>query len=243
MGELAEAGRLIALGREIAREQGDDLMVGWTYLQSSGRGYLLGEAESTHEDAERGLEIAERIGDSFSRSWAWFFLGVAERMRGRWKPAIDALERSEAISRDHRIGVDFQPVRLAFLAESHLGLGDTERAREKAAQGVECARSQGNVLGVLAGSLAQARVLLGSEPPAGHTRIEAALVRALEFARRTGAKSYEPQIHVELAELARRSHDEEGRQKELREAYRLFVEIGASGYVERLAGEPALSPR
>jgi hypothetical protein len=55
--------------------------------------------------------------------------------------------------------------------------------------------------------------------------------------RRIGAKGYEPQIHVELAELARRRGDEEGRVQELREAHQLFTEIGASAYAERVAGE------
>ncbi len=54
-------------------------------------------------------------------------------------------------------------------------------------------------------------------------------------------KGYEPQIHVELAELACRSGDEEGRVRELREAHRLFAEIGASGYAERVAGELAVA--
>ena len=33
--------------------------------------------------AQQALEIAERIGDSFSRSWAWFWLGMAEVMRDK----------------------------------------------------------------------------------------------------------------------------------------------------------------
>ena len=41
-----------------------------------------------------------------------------------------------------------------------------------------------------------------------------------------GAKSFEPFLHVERAELARLAHDEMTRQRELREAHRLFSEIG-----------------
>jgi hypothetical protein len=43
----------------------------------------------------------------------------------------------------------------------------------------------------------------------------------------SGAKSYEPFLHVERAELARLSGDEATRERELREAHRLFTEIGA----------------
>jgi hypothetical protein len=42
----------------------------------------------------------------------------------------------------------------------------------------------------------------------------------------SGAKSYEPFLHVERAELARLAGDGGTRQRELREAHRLFLEIG-----------------
>jgi hypothetical protein len=63
----------------------------------------------------------------------------------------------------------------------------------------------------------------------------------MKLARETGAKAYEPLVHIELAELAHQSGDQEGHERELREAHRLFSEIGASGHAERLAGELAMS--
>jgi hypothetical protein len=42
-------------------------------------------------------------------------------------------------------------------------------------------------------------------------------------------------VRVELAELARLTGDEEGRQRELREAHRLFTEMGAAAHAARLA--------
>jgi hypothetical protein len=47
-------------------------------------------------------------------------------------------------------------------------------------------------------------------------------------------------VHVELAELARQSGDADGHDRELREAHRLFTEIGATGHADRLAAELAL---
>jgi hypothetical protein len=43
----------------------------------------------------------------------------------------------------------------------------------------------------------------------------------------SGAKSYEPFLHVERAELARLAGDEARRRRELREAHRLFTKMGA----------------
>ncbi len=55
--------------------------------------------------------------------------------------------------------------------------------------------------------------------------------------RISGARSSLPLIGVERAELARLVGDEASRERELREAHRLFTEIGATGHAERLARE------
>ena len=84
-----------------------------------------------------------------------------------------------------------------------------------------------------------ARVLLATDGLAAREEIEAALARARELTRSVGMGSIEPMIHVELAELARQGGDEEEHERELREAHRLFTEIGATGHAERLDGELA----
>jgi hypothetical protein len=115
-----------------------------------------------------------------------------------------------------------------------------ERARRLAAEGLEIARSQQHAFNETYASLALARVLLGSAGAIARAEIEAALARALELARETDAKAFEPLVHVELAELAHQTGDQEGRERELREAQRLFTEIGATGHAERLSAELAL---
>jgi tetratricopeptide (TPR) repeat protein len=202
--------------------------------------YFAGEPEAALTNAQQALEIAERIGSSFSRAHTWFFLGVAERMRGEWRRAIEALERSVAIASEGRTAVEGEAWRLAVLGESYLGLGDPERALSLVTEGVEIARGQGHVTRETYANLALARVLLGSAGTAERKQIEAALTRALQLARDTGAKAFEPLVHAELAELARQSAEEEACQRELHEAHRLFTEIGASGHAERLAGELAM---
>jgi class 3 adenylate cyclase/tetratricopeptide (TPR) repeat protein len=240
LGELEAGRRLIEQGRKIAREQGDTEMVAYSHLWSTLLAYFAGEPEAALTNAQQALEIAERNGGSFPRAHAWCWLGLAERMRGEWRPAIEALERSRAIARESRTAIETEAWRLALLGESYLGLGDPGRARALVEEGLAVAREQGNVPYGIHASLALARVLLGSAGPAARAQIEAALTRALELAHETGAKAYEPLVRVELAELARQSGDQEGRERELREAHRLFTEIGASGHVERLSAELAM---
>jgi hypothetical protein len=53
----------------------------------------------------------------------------------------------------------------------------------------------------------------------------------------SGAKSYEPFLHVERAELARLTGDKATCERELREAHRLFIEIGAPIHAEQVTRE------
>jgi hypothetical protein len=86
--------------------------------------------------------------------------------------------------------------------------------------------------------VALARVLLSSGGPAARTEIEAALAHA-SLVKATEAKAFEPMVHVELAELARQTGDPDGCERELREAHRLFTQIGATPIAARLASELA----
>jgi hypothetical protein len=57
----------------------------------------------------------------------------------------------------------------------------------------------------------------------------------------SGAKSYEPVVHVERAELARLSGDPATRERELREAHRLFTEMAAPIRAAEVTKELALA--
>jgi tetratricopeptide (TPR) repeat protein len=243
LGELEEARRLLEQGRKIAREQGDIETVGWIHMWFASLAYFLGEPEAALGHAQQALEIAERTGSSFSRAMAWFWLSWTERMRGEWRRAIEALERSLAVAREGLTAGEVDAWRLAVLGESYLGLGDPERARALVEEGLAIARAQGHAFNETYASLALARVLLGSAGPAARADIEAALARALELAHATGAKAFEPLVHVERAELARQSGDAEGRERALREAQRLFTEIGATARAEQMAKELERSSR
>jgi hypothetical protein len=70
--------------------------------------------------------------------------------------------------------------------------------------------------------------------------IEAALAEADAWLEMSGAKSYEPFLHVERAELARLTGDDAVRERELREAHRLFKEIGAPIRAAEVARELGL---
>ena len=52
-----------------------------------------------------------------------------------------------------------------------------------------------------------------------------------------GARPFEAQIHEVSAELAALLGDDAGRERDLRDAHRLYTEMGATGHAERVARE------
>jgi tetratricopeptide (TPR) repeat protein len=75
-------------------------------------------------DPPRAVELARRAAEGApDRAEIYNTLGVAHYRAGNWRSAIEALERSEAISRDN-LGFDG-----FFLAMAHCQLGDRVQAR------------------------------------------------------------------------------------------------------------------
>ena len=83
----------------------------------------------------------------------------------------------------------------------------------------------------------QGQVLRRTQGAEAREAIEAALTEAEALVESTGLRSWQPFLHVERAELARLVGDETAHERELREAHRLFTEMGATGHAERLARE------
>jgi tetratricopeptide (TPR) repeat protein len=229
LGEWSAAGRLLEAGMKLAGEQKDIETVGWGHMWSGFLCFLRGESDALFGHAQQAIEIAERMGGAFSRAWAWQWFGTAATTREEWEQAIEALERGRAISAEGRTAVEIEPLFLATLAESLLGIGDHEAALAKATSGVKIARERGARGFADLALLAQARVLLASESPEADAAARTTLSELLALVREVGAKGWEPTIHTELAELARRRGDEDGRERELRIAQQLYEEMNAAG--------------
>jgi hypothetical protein len=157
-------------------------------------------------------------------------------MRGDWHRSIEALERAEKISREQRAAVEGRAYRLAHLAEAWLGAGEADRALTIAEEASRAAAEQGGPVAVIPAGLAMARVLLAAPDPVDPERIERELGAVLELVQRIEARGYEPQVRAELAELARRLGDTERHERELDEARRMFIEIGAERRAAALEG-------
>jgi hypothetical protein len=80
-------------------------------------------------------------------------------------------------------------------------------------------------------------VLVARDGARAAGEVEAILSEVEQLIAETGARIYLPDVHLARAELARVAGDEVARQRELREAHRLFTEMGATGHAARLAKE------
>lgn len=132
-----------------------------------------------------------------------------------------------------------EPWLLACLAESYVGVGDARLAQSRAEEAVALARQHETRPQEIVAQLAVVRACLCAEGLRARPAIEAALERALALVRETGARGFEPQVYLERAELARLAGDEATHQRELREAHRLFTEMGATSRAAKLAKELA----
>ena len=242
VGDLPAAASSLEAGRELARQHGDLESLAIAHLYSSWHALAAGNAETLLSGATDAVEISERSGDALSRVWGWTFLGMSELARNNWHSAIEALERADGLATENRAAQEGRAYRLVHLAEAHLGVGDVERARGLATRALTVAGKTPEAPAIVVpASLGWARVQVAAEDSIAADEVESKLRQALTLAASTEARRYEPLIHVELAELAGRLGNEAERERELQQARRLFLEIGAVGHADRLTKQLAIT--
>jgi adenylate cyclase len=230
MGRLADAERDFDRARELARDHGELDTLSWIWTNRVLLMWARGDAGPALESGRAAADLAERTGSNYSRAAAYSALGMAYVVGAEWIRAAEALESALAIARSARTGLDYEAALLSRCAEAYLGCGQLDRAATAADAALRLARERGEKSYECEAHLTRARVLRTREGRAAREAIARELDEAQALIRETGAALYEPFARVERAELARR-------QRELREAQRLFLAMGATARAERLAAE------
>jgi adenylate cyclase len=235
LGRLGEAGEALRQGIELAREHGE------LELLSLGLGFLARQGERSGETAtrlagaRRGVEIAERTGVPVFLALALARLGDALRLEQRYPEALETYEKALGLVRTKRVALMEEPLFVSGQAEAHSALGEHEQAIAQARSAREESVSRGNRFAEGFARLALARVLLAAGNPSLYGEIEGVVERAEALCEETGMHVHlPPLLQVRAAMAERRSNPQEARQK-LREAHRLYTEMGATGHAERLA--------
>jgi hypothetical protein len=224
---------------ELARTAGQLLLLWFSHANQVFRCEVTGEAAFALAHGRESVDYAERTGNQIGRVFGYHGLGRANLLNGAWQDALEVLEKALAISRERRL-LSPEGGILAAMAAAHLGLGNCETALALAEQGVVVCQQLGTRLWEFWAYLTRIRALRVIEGLQAKGKIEATLAEADAWLEMSGAKSYEPFLHVERAELARLTGDEARHELELREAHRLFTEIGAPIRAAEVAKELGL---
>ncbi len=87
--------------------------------------------------------------------------------------------------------------------------------------------------------LSLAFALLEAEGAAAKDEVQLLLDESAALIEEHGILLFAPTLHERRAQLAALLGDAAGRERELREAHRLYTEMGATGHAERVARELA----
>ncbi len=237
MGRFGEAERELRRAREVAKQHQQLDILCWLETCTVLLARLGGNVVRPLDHAGSATELAEKVGNAFSRVVASWGLGMAHGLAEEWPASVAALESAVTLARDCRADLIFEPTLLAYLAESYAGAGDARLARARADEALALAQQRETRPQEIDAQLAVARVRRCAEGLIARPAIETALERALALVRETGARGFEPHVYLERAELARLAGDGATRQCALREAHRLFLEIGAPIRAEQVAKE------
>jgi class 3 adenylate cyclase/tetratricopeptide (TPR) repeat protein len=236
MGRLEEAASDLDRASRHPAEQPTPFI--WSQAYHVVRTYRSGDVSGALTHARPTLERAEEVGSPIYQVLAQVALGIGLLTNREWSAAEEAERRALALARERGVGFGITAWALCFQAEARLGQGDPRTALELADEALADARQSGGRLFEMDALLMRARALLGCEAADCAAGVEGTLAEASALIHETGARCREPVVHEVRADLARVLGDEPVRQRELREAHRLFTEIGATGHARRI--EPLL---
>ena len=192
------------------------------------------------ESLPRSRRLSQLALKSGSPLWtlsASICAGIAHASNRQWDEAIGLLEHAvERIDERGHARHDLGRT-LTALAQAYLGAGRPDEATQAAERGVRTCRTGGMKSWECKARVVLAGARLSREGAAARRKVRAGLKRAEQLADETGAQGYRPFIAEVRALLARTREDGDAAESELREAHRLFTEMGALGHAVRLTGE------
>jgi tetratricopeptide (TPR) repeat protein len=237
LGRVQEAVDSFQRCEELARSRDRLEIVNWAQYICVEVAEISGSFVDAGARADRFFEYARQRGSLFDVVLSSLTSGTALLLNGEGKEAARVLAEGLASARRDRVGLPVEGLYLARLAEAQVESGELGKAEATAQEAIRTSRRRGTRIYECRAQLALARVLLKARGAAARADIEPALADCLSLIEDTGARCYEPCVHEQRARLAQLLGDDATRERELREAHRLYTEMGATGHAERLARE------
>jgi tetratricopeptide (TPR) repeat protein len=238
IGRLEEGAQELQRTLGIAAEAATPELACWAHYNMSVAASFAGDGQRTLDHAQRLVEITLEIGSpAYLLGISHSALAIAHLAAGRWDEAAESARAGLAVRRESSSELQQDGVDLTDLALALLGAGEWVEAYRVSEQAIDICRRTPRPFDEARAHCAQALALLRSEGSKARGEIEEALGRAESLVRETGGRALAPQIQEARAEVARALEGEAEWQRELREAHRLFLEIGATGHAARVAKE------
>ena len=219
---LAELERILVLAQNHRNGTAEWLLRMWAVHQAE----LLGDAATAMVHATAMERV---VRDAAGPLGLHYCFGVAHLLGGKPEEAARCLERALAIQQEVAGGPLESLNASSRLAVAYAELGRFDEALEASSRGLELVRSLGFPVFMALALTMDARVVRTVQQAAGREAVEASLDEAEALVQRTGIRGWQPFIHVERAELAAVLGDAQGREREMREAQRLFRTTRSSG--------------
>ena len=233
VGRLTEAVQALDRATEAAQKVRDPEALGFIGWWKADLQNLIGASDVAIREAQRAIEHADRVGNHLVQILSARALGLAQLRLGRAEEALDVLRKGLEIATTNNFIAEAGTL-LGTLAEAWLAVGNKAEALTTAERALEEAQRRGARVREVEASLSLARVLLRTEGLAARARIEALMRHAGELTDSSRARTFEPFILLEQAELARLLGDEDASRQRTAEAKCLFDEIGATGHAAAL---------
>ncbi len=231
---LATAEEVIDVARQL---QDDSLRVAACY-EATWTAQSIGDSAKALALAGQAVEVAESYGGAEALTQAYLSLAIARNLGGDWDGALQAVERVQSIVARSQVGIENAVLARLQASASYLGRGDLASARKEASVALDSIRAREMRLLEFSPTLLLARIAITES---SIEQAEALLGRAQQLADEGRAGELAAPLHVARSRLAESLGDSavEERVHHLREAHRLFTEMGATGHAERVARELA----
>ena len=144
---MEEARKAIAEGTELCRRW-DREALGWSNTFSVSLAAWGGEppGPDTLVHGRRAVEIAEEIGDAFSRIVAYSWLSLAHNLVGDSEEAMQVADHCLGMIAERGAGLEFEPTVRGVRAEAFRAQGDLDEAVEEGELALRLVRGTGHQL-------------------------------------------------------------------------------------------------
>ena len=161
LGHPEEARESLEKGLALA-EQGEEEMLGWVHMFAATFHLNGGDIDVADlvDHARKAFEIAERLGDAFSRSWSRFWYAYAILQDGDAEAALEQFSRALVEVQERGAGREAEALIRHGMGEALVELGRIDDGIEAGRRAVAVAREQGTGISELWASESLANWLL-----------------------------------------------------------------------------------